>query len=118
MVVLSVQMTTNDGRRDEILRSLRSLVGPSQAEMACVSCRVLHEADDPDAITFVEAWATRSDLERHVRSHQHRQLLSVVDLSHTPPEIRLDGVATIGGGVELMAEFAAYPSEHTTPGKD
>ncbi len=106
MMVLSFRITAPDEKRDDILKSLRSLVGPTSAEAACVACRVFQETDNPNAITFVQAWGSSEALQRHVRSHQYRQLLSVVDLSHTNPEIRLDEVSAVDAGIDVLASMA------------
>ena len=107
MVVLSFRIAAPENRRDDILRSLQSLVGPASAEAACAACRVFQEADNPNAITFVQVWNSREALQRHVRSHQYRHLLSVVDLSHTAPEIRLDKVSAVDAGIDVLAAMAA-----------
>ena len=91
-VVLSLRVRAPEESREDILRSIRSLVGPATAEKACLACRVFQEADDPNAITFTRAWISREAVQGRVRSHQYRQLLSVLDLSHTAPEVRLDNV--------------------------
>jgi quinol monooxygenase YgiN len=106
-VVFSLRVKAPEGKRDDILLSVRSLVGPATADKACLACRVFQEADDPNAITFIEAWDTRSDLERHVRSHQYRHLLSVLDLSKTVPEIRIDEVSAVDTGIGALAAMAA-----------
>jgi quinol monooxygenase YgiN len=106
MVVLSFRITAPDHQRGDILKSLRSLVGPTSAEAACAACQVFQEADNPNTICFVQAWSSSEALQRHVRSHQYRQLLSVLDLSHTAPEVRLDDVSPVGGGIEVLAAFA------------
>jgi quinol monooxygenase YgiN len=102
MFVLSLRVRVPENKRDEILRSLRALVGPASAQAACVSCRVFQESDDPDSITFVQAWTSQQDLERHVRARQYRVLLAVADLSEGEPEIRIDGLSPQGSGLEVL----------------
>jgi quinol monooxygenase YgiN len=91
-VVLSVRVVAPEEKRDDILRSLRLLVGPASAETACAACGVYQDSNDANSITFIQAWSNHEDLQRHVRSHQHRQFLSVLDLSHTASDVRLDNV--------------------------
>ena len=114
MVVLSVRVAAAEEKRDDILRSLRSLVGPASAESACAACRVYQDSDDANSITFIQAWSTHEDLQRHVRSHQYRQLLSVLDHSNTAPEVRLDNVSPVGGGIDVLAAFAPHNSSFAT----
>lgn len=110
VVVLSLRVRASEEMREDILRSVCSLIGPATAEKACVACRVFQEAGDPNLITFVQAWTSRTQLDRHVRSHQYRNLLSVLDLSHTAPEVRLDNVFPIKRGIEVLAAIAADDS--------
>ena len=106
-VVLSLRVRAPEERREDILRSIRSLIGPATAEKACLACQVFQEARDPNSITFVQAWTSRAQLDRHVRSHQYRNLLSVLDLSHTAPEVRLDDVSPLNRGIDVLAAIAA-----------
>ncbi len=106
VVVFSLRVRAPEERREDIVRGVRSLIGPATAERACIACRVFQEADDPNAITFIEAWTSRPELERHVRSHQYRHLLSILDLSNTVPEIRLDEVTAIDAGIDVLAGMA------------
>ena len=114
MVVLSFRITAPDHQRGDILKSLRSLIGPTSAEAACAACQVFQEADNPNTICFVQAWSSNEALQRHVRSHQYRQLLSVLDLSNTSPEVRLDSVSPICGGIDVLAGFAPDNSAFET----
>jgi quinol monooxygenase YgiN len=115
MFVLSLRIRAPEDKRDEILRSLRSLVGPASAEAACVSCRVFQDSDDPDSITFVQAWTSQQDLERHVRAHQYRVLLAVADLSAGEPEIRVDGLSPQTSGLEVLQSL--LPQQPDSPNR-
>jgi quinol monooxygenase YgiN len=106
-MVLSFRITAPDEKLDDVLRSLHSLVGPASAEAACLVCRVLQDAGSPHAISFVQAWTKRRELQRHVRSQQYRQLLSVLDYSTTMPDIRLDEVNAIDTGIGVLAALAS-----------
>ena len=106
-IVLSFRITAPDEKLDDVLRSLQSLVGPASAEAACLVSEVFQEVDNPNAISFVQAWTKRRELQRHVSSRQYRQLLSVLDYSTTMPDIRLDEVTAIGTGIGVLAAMTS-----------
>jgi quinol monooxygenase YgiN len=106
-VVLSFRITAPGEKLDDVLRSLQSLVGPASAEAACLVSKVFQEVDNPNAVSFVQAWTKRGELQRHVRSRQYRQLLSVLDYSTTMPDIRLDEVTAIDTGIGVLATMTS-----------
>ncbi len=74
-------------KRNEILKSMRSIVGPTQVQQGCIDCHVLIDAVDPNLLTLSQTWQTRADLERHVRSDQYRTVLAIIESSQEAPEV-------------------------------
>ena len=102
MITAKLQITATPERRDEILRAIRWLAGPARAKPGRTGCRILQDLDDEDVLVLVEEWTSREALERHLRSDEYRQLLTLAELSARPPEIRFDTV-TRSEGLELVA---------------
>jgi quinol monooxygenase YgiN len=50
-----------------------------------------------NVVILEERWASEEDLERHVRSQDYRQLLLIMELAKTSPEVRFDTVSSSTG---------------------
>lgn len=103
-VVLTVRLVASS---DELQRELEALVGPVRAQPGCRHCAVMRDADEPGAVTLVEEWETRADLDRHFRSEECRRLLALVELGDGPPEVQIDSVA-VREGLEAIAAARGY----------
>lgn len=69
-----------------LLEALRSATA-SFAEPGCRSSRIWRVVDDSSDLLLMEEWENREDLERHVRTPMFRRLLSVLELSRSPPDV-------------------------------
>ena len=76
-------------------------MGHATAKSGCAAFSISQDVTDPETLTICEQWATREDLDEHVRSADYRLLLAVIDLSVTPPDISFDDLGHIGG-LELV----------------
>jgi len=97
MILSTVVVAISAQERPEVLRILRVLMGHATARAGCVGLSVSQDLTNPEALTISERWATRDDLDEHVRSAEYRLLLAVIDLSVTPPEISFDQLEHLGG---------------------
>jgi len=103
MIVFKVRVTATAATRERMLDALRGVVEPMRMHPGCVRCRLFQDVDDANALTWIEEWASREDLERHVGSTTYRTLLGVLDQSITQPEIRFDTIADTAG-LECIAD--------------
>jgi len=108
MIQSTVRLQILERQQAEVLRTLRILTGHATARAGCAYFSVSREAADPTTVTITERWATRKDLDEHVRSTEYRLLLTVIDLSVTPPDIRFDVLDHIGG-LDLVQSLRAPP---------
>ncbi len=88
--VLTVRLIAGD---EDTRRQLAALVGPTGAQPGCRRCLVLCEAAREEAVTLLQEWATRDDLDRHLRSAEFWRLLLIAELSDEPPEFTIDTVS-------------------------
>jgi quinol monooxygenase YgiN len=101
MIMSTVRLAISEQHRFEVLRTLRVLMGHATAKFGCVGFSIAQDVSNPQTLTICEQWATREDLDEHVRSADYRLLLAVIDLSLTAPEISFDDLGHIGG-LELV----------------
>jgi quinol monooxygenase YgiN len=88
--------------QEGVRRELAALLGPVAAQPGCQRCVLTLDARESNAVTLIEEWATRADLERHFRSDECRRLLLAADLSAAPPEFSIDTVSR-REGLEAIA---------------
>jgi quinol monooxygenase YgiN len=87
MILASVTIIAATGQREELLRALRSLLGPIRVEPGCLSCHLYQDVEQPEALTLVEEWASPTDVERRLRSDEYRLLLQLMESSPEPPKV-------------------------------
>ena len=103
MITATLRIVVGQDKKAEVNRLLRSLVGPTRVEAGCISCRLYHEADDPNIVTWIEEWRAEDDLKRHLRSPRYKKILAALDMSDVQPEVRFDTVIETAG-LQLIAE--------------
>ncbi len=103
MISALLRIPVSAENKDEIFRLLRSLVEPTRVETGCLSCRLYQELNDPPVLTWVEEWATREDLEAHLRSPKYKMILAALDMADARPEVRFDTVIETMG-MQLIEE--------------
>jgi quinol monooxygenase YgiN len=103
MVVFSMRIVAPRDKHGEMLRALRSLIGPTQVTPGCTRCELYQRAEDPATMTWIEEWESQAHLERRLRSSDCRTLLAMMDMSVEPPDIRFDNVTTREGFERIIA---------------
>jgi quinol monooxygenase YgiN len=96
--MFSVRLTAGP----EVRRELTALIGPTRAQPGCLRCELLQADARPWVVELIAEWASRSDLDRHLRSDDCRRLLAAADLAAEPPSFRIDTVAS-REGIEAIA---------------
>jgi quinol monooxygenase YgiN len=86
MIQARLTIFAQPNQREELVRSIYRLIESSRLDSGCLDCRVYYDVANPNAITLVEEWATRPDMERRLRSTAFGQLLQLLEASREPPE--------------------------------
>jgi quinol monooxygenase YgiN len=89
-VVATVRIPTDPGSVDDVIATLRSVVGPSLANRTCGECRVLRDASDELFVLYYERWDSFAAFEKHVRSDLYRRVLAAIDMASEPPDVRFE----------------------------
>ena len=97
MFQVAVMVLASPERRDEMLRTICSIVEPTSSESGCLACGCYTDARDPNTLLLLERWRSREDFERHARTDRFRVILSVVDMSVEKPWLSFDAIATSDG---------------------
>ena len=103
MIRASLRIVAPEKKRAEILGILSRLKGPAEVTSGCRSCRILQDAGDKNALTYIVTWEAQEDLEEHLRSEGFRRLLPYIDMSREPPEVEFSTIEQVRG-IEFMVE--------------
>jgi quinol monooxygenase YgiN len=102
-VRVSIRMLVPTGKRKEARSILASMIGRIRLEEGCLSCRLYQDAIGGRSLMFEEIWKDEKHLQKHLRSEEFRNVLLVVEMASTPPEIRFDRIAQTTG-IDTIAE--------------
>jgi quinol monooxygenase YgiN len=103
MHIVTLRIKVPRDQRKNFLDAARLVVGPTQVQPGCISCRFYQDMDDPDAVFLVEEWETRNELDCHIKSDRYRIILSLLDMSEKPPEFKLSAISKTEGLEALEA---------------
>ena len=93
MITASLRLVVPQKRQAEVLKTLRSLVGPTSARSGCVRCEIYRDVLDDSVYLYLEEWGSREQLERHIWSDHYRRLLGVMEAATEQPEIEYSTVS-------------------------
>ena len=113
MIQARLTIVSDPNRREEMVRSICTLIESSRLDSGCLDCRLYAGVSDPNALTLVEEWATRPDLERRLRSTEYGQLLQLMEVSREPPETVFH-LITQTSGLETIRQVR-LPVQGTKP---
>jgi quinol monooxygenase YgiN len=115
MIQARLTIFAHPNRREELVRSICSLVESSQLDSGCLNCRLYADVSDPNSITLLEEWATGADMERRLRSTAYGQLLQLMELSRLPPETVFHTI-TETTGIEAIRRIRLPAARAATSG--
>ena len=114
MIAASLRLVVPEKRKAEVLKSLRSLLGPTSAQAGCAGCGIYRDALDDGIYLYVEEWGSREQLERHIRSDLYLRLLAVMEIAVEQPEVRYDTVSE-RQGFELVEAIRGNRKNRVKP---
>ena len=97
MVIAALSLTLEGRRRQQVVRSLRALSGPTLVEPGCIACKVLEDVGDPTHLHYLELWENADHLVAHLRSKGYRQVLAAMEESSVPPDLKFMWVSETKG---------------------
>jgi quinol monooxygenase YgiN len=101
MQLVSIRLRVAPERREEILATIRRFLEPTSVEPGCLGIRCLRDAWSENSLVIEERWATREDLESHVRSSDYRSTLALLESAAEKPTVEFHEVANTSG-MELI----------------
>lgn len=103
-VTFTVRLDVSAERRNEVIETFRSVVGPIRGTAGCSRCNLLEDVQQPNEVELVVEWRGEEDFARHVRSDLFRRVLQGMELACQPPEVRIRTVEGVRG-MDLLHEL-------------
>ena len=108
MVVMLLRFTVDPLNRAEILKVIKPIVNPTQAQSGCLLFQLYSETDNDDALLLLQKWRSQEDLDRFIRSRDFKRVLAVMDLANKPPEISFNTISS-EVGMEIVEKLRISP---------
>jgi quinol monooxygenase YgiN len=115
MIQARLTIFADPDRREELVRSICTLIESSRLDSGCLDCRLYADVADPNALTLLEEWATAADMDRRLRSIAYGQLLQLMELSRQPPETVFHNI-TETTGIETIQQIRLPRARAATRG--
>ena len=104
MVIATLRMVVPTERQDDVLRTLRTVTGPTRAQLRCISCHIYQGVEDTNLVTFVQEWESQEALDDYIRSDVYRRILALMELASEQPEVKFI-TASHTAGMELIEKL-------------
>ena len=111
MIILTISVNAQSGKRTELLSTCRLIIDQTRQEKGCLSCRLFQDINNENLINLEETWEHRSNLDDYFRSDIFSALLGAVKLLGETHEIRINDVSQTEG---LEAVQMARSKESTS----
>ena len=115
MILVTLTLTPAAGRRQEMIDVFWLIIGPIRAQPGCLSCGLFQEIGNGDQLLYMEAWETKEQLERHMRSGRYERVLAVMDASVQQPVLQYRTISAVKGLEYLEAVRMGAPLSPPEP---
>ncbi len=88
----------------ELVKALRSLARPAQAEKGLITWALYLDANDPNTVCFEEVWDSREELEKQICSRRYTQLLGLLESAEEQPTLEFRFISQVRG-LDYVAEL-------------
>jgi len=93
MIIVRITMNALPEKQKEVMQTLLSMIETAGLEEGCLSYDGFCELEDRFAFSLIGEWATREDLDRHIRSERFSVLLGTKSLLAQPLGIHIHTVS-------------------------
>jgi quinol monooxygenase YgiN len=97
MIIVIMKMNVLPEKCLELKQTLLALNEPTRKEKGCLSHNVFQDIENDNALSLVEVWESRADLDDHLRSDRFTVLMGTRSLLSQAPEIAMSEVSYSSG---------------------
>jgi quinol monooxygenase YgiN len=80
-----------------MIKALRSIMLSARSERGFVSSRIYQEVDKPEALYYVEEWASPEQMEEQIISRRLGRLLALMETAPKPPVLEIRSISETRG---------------------
>ena len=97
MIIVRIKMVALPEKKKEVTQTLLSMIDTARYEEGCLSYEGFCDLEDNYLFSLTEEWASREDLDRHIRSEGFSVLLGARSLLAQPAGIHIHTVSRSEG---------------------
>ena len=103
MISFSLRIVVPMAKRHELVATVGALLAPTRVQPDCLSAHLYVDTEDAGAVTIIQEWASRPQLDRYLNSDAGKLLLAAMESSSVAPEVRFDTIQQ-SSGMEVFAQ--------------
>jgi quinol monooxygenase YgiN len=93
MILATIRMTIPLRKCDNVLKIIKSLIEKTRKDSGCLSVDLYKDLQENNTFLLEEVWRTEEDLHLHIRSEEYRNLLLILEMALTEPEIKFSTIS-------------------------
>jgi quinol monooxygenase YgiN len=97
MVITTMHLTAAPEKRMNIIKTIHTMIGPTNAQPGCLHCELFSSTQNDDKLFLLEKWDSQESLEQHIKSDEFRKVLAAMDAACAPPTIGFYETNSLGG---------------------
>ncbi len=97
MILSTLRMAIPPQKRDEVLKTLKSMTGENRIQSGCLSSRLYRDENEEAVFMVEEIWRNQDYLDLYLRSENYRRMLLVMEMAGEPPEIKFHTISEPAG---------------------
>ena len=94
MIETTIKMVVPPGRREELMQTIKAILGPIRQEKGCNSCHCYVDIGDENLFYMRQEWTTRRTLDTHLRSPLFSVLSGAMKLLDLEPVISFNSISS------------------------
>jgi len=87
VIIELVSISVSGSKRQQLGRAFASLIGPIEVQPGCLRCRLFQAWPNEDRLLLEARWENQEKLIWHLQSDTYKQLLLLMELSTSPPNL-------------------------------
>jgi quinol monooxygenase YgiN len=112
VVQVSLSIVARPGRSTALAQALRGIRLLAQGARGFLGGRLLVDADNANALFYVEVWRSSTELDQQLCSTEYTRLLALMEEAAEPPELQLSWVTDVKGLEYLEAVRLGPPGSN------
>jgi quinol monooxygenase YgiN len=97
MIRMLLRMSVRGPDVERVTRALRAIMLPARIERACLRCELSADVESRGTLLYLEDWASEAEMERQIRSDRFVQMLLLMEMAQSPPDLQFSFVSETRG---------------------